>query len=109
MKNKLVYGIVVILSSVILFLPLSSAVSGTWSSDWLYDANGISSIGTTNASEEGWFQFIVKRPNSVENRVSKQLKQHESYSYTAYGMALTHKQGQVDVTPHYWHSPWFDS
>lgn len=86
-----------------------SAITGSWTSSFGYDANGISKIGSSNAmTSSKWFQFQVRGAGGVVlSHSNKQLGSHQRYSENVYSAPLQQKQGAVSVSPDVSHVPFF--
>lgn len=87
------------------------AAQGTWASAFQWDANGVSSVGTTNSyPDQGHFQLrVVRATGDIIGNETHVLKEHQSASATFWGQPFLDRQGQVLCSPQYWHSPWFDA
>lgn len=112
MSKKKKSLITLILTSLLLvgtIIPVSAA-KGTWSSGFKYDANGISTIGSSNAmSSAKWFQFQVRGAgDTILSHSNKQLSSHQKHSETVYSAPLQYKRGVVSVSPDVSHVPFFN-
>ncbi|ANU28606.1 hypothetical protein ACQKDB_15690 [Planococcus kocurii] len=112
MKKKLGLGIFSTIFAVSLLLVSTMpafAAQGPWSSAFKYDINGISSVGTSNASEGGNYQLrVVYATGTIVGNKSYYLGTNKSASSTFYGTPSRDKKGMVLVSPQYYHSPWFE-
>jgi len=109
MKKKSL--VVVLVAALLIILPTSvSAAQGTWSSNWGYDANGVSRIGATNAMEGSyWYQFQVRGAgDELLSHSTHQIGAHQTYNTNHYSAPLQQKQGRISASPQVWFTPYFN-
>ena len=84
---------------------------GSQFSNFQFDANGVSGVGTSNAfTEVGHFTFRVVRANGDWIGYSNHtIGPHQSASNNYWGQPALNRQGQVIINGRYQHTPWFDS
>jgi hypothetical protein len=108
MKKKLIG---VLFFTVLLFgvAPTAHAAQGNWVSTWQWDANGVSSVGTANATNEtGNFTFrVVRAGGAWIGNQNVTLRANQSSSASFWGQPFLDRQGQVLIAARFWHAPWF--
>lgn len=108
------FKLLVLLSLSSIFLVSGSvafAAQGSWFSNFQFDANGLSGVGTSNLNTVvGHFTFRVVRATGEWIGYSNHtIGPHQSASNSYWGQPGLDRQGQVIINSSYWHSPWFDS
>lgn len=110
MKKKVVLSaLLVCVTCGILVSPSVYAVKGHWESDWAWDGDGHSVVGTANASDDtGEFTLrVVRGGNKWIGYKNVRLKPNQSSEAGFWGQPFLDRRGEVLISPSYYHAPWF--
>ncbi|MBF9683432.1 MULTISPECIES: hypothetical protein [Streptococcus] len=87
------------------------AAQGSWFSNFQFDVNGVSGVGTSNSfNEVGHFTFrVIRADGSWIGYSNHTIGPDQSASNSYWGQPALDRQGQVIINNRYWHTPWFNS
>ena len=84
-----------------------NGAEGTWNSQWLWDANGGSTVYTTNANTYSvWTLFSIWRASGQLGSKNVNVPAHSYSEYTYWGQPLLDRQGRVYFSGY--HAPGFN-
>ncbi|MCL1990159.1 MAG: hypothetical protein FWG67_04635 [Defluviitaleaceae bacterium] len=94
------------------FLQTADAATGNWNSTWQTDLNGVSGVGTSNASNSASFTLRVIGNAGVSNPIGTAtvtIGRHQSASRNFWGVPFQSRRGSVLVSSITHHVPWFNA